>query len=132
MLTQQKELVDLTPKEVYDRLEEASLNGSFPSVIFDQNSIKGYSCRYRGDNNKKCAFGIFITDENYKSEYEGYSASGIIVNNIKIPRWSSANFWDDIQQCHDYEAKNPVWDHASFMNAVKQVFRGYGIAIISV
>ncbi len=48
-----------------------------------QPSVVGYTCRYRGDNGRKCALGFLITDEEYDPALDkAGSLSGLLSENL--------------------------------------------------
>lgn len=69
----------MTPKEIIDRVyKHFIVEKNPPSVQF--NPVR--YC-YRGPNGTKCAVGIFIKDEDYKPEWDGYN--GKSVSQLPLP-----------------------------------------------
>lgn len=98
----------------------------------------GYNCLYRGPENTKCAFGIFIPDEFYHPEFERQLATNVREMlkeaGMPIPDWMYAiNDWRDfisqIQYAHDNVAyfsnfKEPLIDIAQQFNLNTDVLNG--------
>ncbi len=64
----------MTNQEIFDKVA---------AHLLTQNARSYYemSCRYRGPNGLRCAVGCLITDEAFKYELEGQSASNTMVKN---------------------------------------------------
>lgn len=63
-------LENSSTQEVFDYIVSNLLSQSLQSI-----EINTGSCRYRGDNNLKCAVGFIISDDEYIMEFEGKTAS---------------------------------------------------------
>jgi hypothetical protein len=117
---------DWTPKQVFDKLVQASLDGKFPSMGYkDQRDV----CCYRGENGRCCAFGLFIPDVFYQENFEGENAENVLSRSKEIagclPTFGTADFWLDIQYAHDNLAvgeRNTVWNHTAFVRDLNKAF----------
>jgi hypothetical protein len=62
----------------------------------------GHACSYRGQNGTKCAFGIFIPDEDYNEEFEGCSVHTLAKERkVKFIGLANENFYQKLQTIHD-------------------------------
>lgn len=73
----------------------------------------GHTCRYRGAGDRKCAFGVFISDKEYEHAMEGLSARQLIFyavngDNFKtLSRFEGlSEFANDLQRAHDLPTPN--------------------------
>lgn len=66
----------MTKQEIFDIVWKGILSQGGPS--FDLQ----YGCAYRGQNNRKCAAGLLISDEDYNKEYEGQIVSSKLPNKL--------------------------------------------------
>lgn len=64
---------------MYDHLKEQGCT----SVAKDIKTSNGL-CRYRGDNNTKCAIGFLISDEDYDPEMEGESVAAYLIKKAAV------------------------------------------------
>lgn len=55
-----------TNQEIFDKVKTHLLTQNKKSLM----GTMTFSCAYRGADNTKCAFGIFIEDDEYKPEFE--------------------------------------------------------------
>lgn len=65
-------------------------------------SEKGGRCLYRGPNNTKCAFGLFIPDEDYKISMENVGAETIIDEYFPTAENKKYLFYT-LQKVHDFD-----------------------------
>jgi hypothetical protein len=62
-------------------------------------SMRGTGCSYRGAEGRKCAAGFLISDEQYRSDMEGYGIKQVIADfNLDLPEIS---FISSLQGIHD-------------------------------
>lgn len=66
-------------QEIFDKCAKHLLTQNKKSMTSP--SVGVPYCAYRGDNGLKCAAGIFITEEEYKPELEGFNSND---NNVSI------------------------------------------------
>lgn len=70
------------------------------------NSVEAYSrCLYRGPSGLKCAIGACISDENYSTEFEGYSAKQVILEHFYEGRHLIV-LATHLQRIHDLDTPN--------------------------
>lgn len=67
---------NMTKQEIFDIVWKGILSQGGPSL----NHL--YGCAYRGENNRKCAAGLLISDEDYTKDYEGEVVSTTVPNKL--------------------------------------------------
>lgn len=110
----------MTAQEYLDLLIKSCEDGTFPSE--DKNG----DCAYRGENGKKCAVGLLISDElydRYKGGLEGLKV-GAIAYVVKIPEGLTLNNLREIQRIHDFNTHD--------LTNMKQRFLDYFSTILNV
>jgi len=79
-------------------------------------------CLYRAPNGRKCAFGCLMTDEEYKSEWEGVISNEIIKTELSLNRFLPHTYLiHELQYIHD-EVEFNHWEE-SFKNCAE----GFGL-----
>jgi hypothetical protein len=135
-----------TPQMIFDHLVKTSKEGGFPSILHQEESYP--YCQYRGENNKKCAFGLFISDDIYDPLMERNAARVLlnpdsflsgnvvvlkekgVIDKLKesLPEWSLVEgFWNSIQQKHDTLSYR--WNHEEFVSGIKEVFYKFKLEV---
>jgi len=101
-----KDLADLTLQDIFDVATE--------HLLFQfAKCSRGVGCYYRYED-KKCAFGVFISDEEYNKTMEGVGASAVI-KRFGVPSEVLKNdlckmdLCNDLQGIHDY---SPIYEWA--------------------
>lgn len=112
------------PQEWLDKLIQTSLENNFPSLDDD-----GDVCRYRGRLGRECAIGVVIPDELYDKAIEGADASYVVEQSFCLPKWVrefSVAALKEVQSTHDLTAYNGQWNHAEFMERLRdcEIFKG--------
>lgn len=91
-------LEQATEQEVFDQVARHLLTQGYKSETHDYDSpIQG--CLYRGPNGAKCAAGILMSDDEWKSYWEGCDWQTLIEQN-EVPS-SHYNFIWSLQYIHD-------------------------------
>ncbi len=113
-----------------------------PSVITDATIKGGFSCRYRGENGARCAFGLFIPDEAYGPWMEGNSVDSLydgrglgLATEGEVRAWIDGRpeidveFADALQRCHD-GSTDPCRDfHTEAQSTLTNLAKSYGLTI---
>lgn len=79
-------------------------------------------CLYRGPNNTKCAFGLFIPDEDYNKTMEGKVASDVIIQSFPEAE-EKQNLFRILQRIHD---SNKPKDWPGLFAALKEEKGNFG------
>lgn len=66
-------------------------------------------CKYRDKHGNKCAFGIFIRDEDYHAELESNNADEL-AKQIPGCYANYANFFVELQGCHDQSYRGNFYE----------------------
>lgn len=84
----------------------------------------GLGCAYRGENETKCAVGLFIPDEKYKKNFEGYGVVGILKDDPSLRDCLPLNEFemDSLQRIHDQS--NPESTKEQLLQWVKDNVKG--------
>ncbi len=119
----------MTKQEYYDLLVKTSAEGGFPSLRDDRErslnkgSDPSVNCAYRGQNGRKCAFGLLIPDDCYAKTMEGKHA-GAVIENFKlqavVPEGLDKSNLLDIQSIHDSESGYACWNHGQFVTRLNR------------
>jgi len=98
----------VTRQQMIDNIRE---HFSKPDAVFAID-IENRTCLYRGNNDpfspKRCAFGVQIPDEFYKSSFENRIASDVVYSDENLTRMFSSEddeFIDEFQTIHDAFAR---------------------------
>lgn len=114
----------MTKQEYKELLIKTSLEGGFPC------NIKGtMNCLYRSSEGKKCAVGLLIPDEKYKTSFEGSLLEYVVENGVgdNIPIGLNIPILSSIQLCHDdqvtaiHRKELSGWDHNLFVSDITQI-----------
>lgn len=95
------------------------------------------TCMYRGENGAKCAFGIFIPDEQYRFDMEGKDAYGVMNNYPEIAKLFSSSiqspdyFLPSLQNCHDNAVNYGNEFHIKMEIALKNLAKKYELTVPS-
>jgi hypothetical protein len=77
----------MTPQEIFDTVVQHLRKQGSKSLLTEQQCRDLMeppgACAYRGENGKKCAAGILISDEEYLPEMEGYNFNGLLQEVIR-------------------------------------------------
>lgn len=106
----------MTKLEYFKLIEGAVNNNILPCYNSDG------LCLYRGDNGKKCIFGLLIPDENYTPGMENATAFCLVKSNPGLFNQVdglTAHDYNDLQMIHDYYSYNP-WNKVKFLDEVKE------------
>lgn len=94
-------LSQATAQEVFDHVATHLLTQNKKSIVLDDVSedTNEAKCKYRGDYGLKCAAGCLMSDEEYKSDWEGFSWDYLA--NYEIVPNAHENLIRDLQIIHD-------------------------------
>lgn len=92
--------------------------------IRDQGFVRSvvglHSCKYRGENGAKCAFGHLIPEEEYDEILEGHPAYYLLSNKmvetteIRIRQWAQLVNTEDLKKQLEVFIKFKEWGDATF------------------
>lgn len=100
----------LSPQQVFDRVATHLIQQGHAS--FCVNDLDNPTCMYRGPYGAKCAVGCLISDDDYKPEYEGKSATVSDIFKI-LPVEQTGymeSFVSDLQSAHDIQFADGDFD----------------------
>lgn len=92
----------LTKQEMFDKVALGILAQGGPSVRKENDG--GWSCRYRGEDGRRCAAGQLLDDKNYLPRMEGKSVEWLLPfdkDKIKSKGERQPEFAAQLQWCHD-------------------------------
>ena len=90
-----KDLLNLSFQDAFDIVAEHLL------FQYEKCEKRDGGCYYRYDG-RKCAFGVFISDEEYTGDMEGHNASKILQNYTTLEEFWKMGIFDELQGVHDY------------------------------
>lgn len=117
-----------TRQEIFDKVVEHLAQQKVKSAEFiEPNKYypeDKWRCLYRGPNNTKCAFGIFIPDSAYSSDLEGATCTMLlheVEHKASGTRWSRA-----VRPVEFLNAMVPLIQHAEFLRELQLVHDSKG------
>lgn len=118
----------MTKLEYKDLLIKTSSAGLFPCYTTNKNGSA--SCLYKSsDNGRKCAVGLLIPDDRYRTLFEGANFTEVVDKGIgdNMPEGVTIEDLQKIQRCHDFQAcdiqkgRSTAWDHNLFVSAITTI-----------
>jgi hypothetical protein len=122
------EVTELTNKELDKQAKQEMFNKVWDWFIVKKNP-PGYDngkCTYRGENGKKCAFGVLIPDDVPISEEQNTETATILIRDIPILNEKFGphlNFIRQIQEAHDGPSFNYGNDKDLTLHSIEQNLR---------
>lgn len=119
----------MTGQEMFDEVVTQLVKQGGPSYKIDKEENNKRVCLYRGPNNRRCAIGWLIKDEDYKPEFETSSVLHLVENNKVKLSIVDFCFLFDLQAIHDNEelADKDNWKYKELKERFKNFTRDYGL-----
>lgn len=113
----------MTKLEYKDLLIKTSSAGLFPCYTTNKNGLA--SCLYKSpDNGRKCAVGILIPDDRYRTSFEGANFRDVVDKGVgdNMPEGLTIEQLRKIQNYHDDQALDlTAWDHNLFVSNITKI-----------
>ena len=115
----------MTKLEYKDLLIKTSLAGLFPCTCSIVRTDISPPCLYKSpDNGRKCAVGILIPDDRYRTSFEGANFRDVVDKGVgdNMPEGLTIEDLQKIQRCHDDQVSYlTAWDHNLFVSNITKI-----------
>lgn len=102
-----------TYQEIFDEVYRYFVLEGHPKSANDEDGPNNNNCKYRDQHGNKCAFGIFIRDEDYHAGLEPNNADEL-AKQMPGCYVNYANLFADLQECHDESYKDDFYEEVKF------------------